>query len=248
MSPRKEPEPSDREIPCHPFFVSTLEAKGPLSRPIDTIDVERLKGVGPKKRFVFVDWTTATDLPDERALAQKYGGGTYKLTGKNLDRNCFIRSVILEVDGAEEEEDEVPRAPAAAAPAQSNLADMLLQMMLQDRKESALRHERDLERAHMHSETMLKTVTTFASAAMQMSGGGSSNMKDMMEFSRLQRESETEARMVALAEREAIEESVLERHAAQGGNDGDLIDAALKPIMDRVGSRMADKMDGKQPS
>lgn len=249
MSPRKEPT-SQEEILCHPLFVSTLEAKGPLSRPIETIDVERMKGAGPKKRFVFVDWRFAKDLPDERALAEVFGAGLYKLTGKNLERNCFIRSTTVEVDGDDDDDDDEvpPTAPAPPPQQQTSLAQEFLMMMREDRKAAELRHEREMVRAQQNTEAMLQTVTTFARSAVEMAvGSKGGGMKEAMELTKMMRDTENEARLNALAEREAIEESMKERQAEQGGKDGDLIDAALNPVMSKLGEKLGEKLGG-QPS
>lgn len=244
MSARKETTLDD--IPCHPLFVSTLADKGPITRPIETIDVERLKGSGPKKRFVFVDWCFAKDLPDERALGEKFGGGLYKVTGKNLDRNCFIRSNTIEVDGDDDDGDEVPPTAPAPPPQQNNsLAQEFLLIMREDRKAAELRHEREMVRAQQNSEAMLQTVTTFAKSAVEMAVGSKvGSTKDMLEFAKTMRDTENEARLNALAEREAIEDSMKERQAAQQGSEGDIIDAALKPVMSKLGEKLGDKLGG----
>lgn len=246
MSARKEPTPAG-DIPCHPLFVSTLDTKGPLSRPIETIDVERMKGSGPKRRYVFVDWRNATELPDERALLEVFGPGKYKLTGKNLERNCFVRSALLDIESEDVDDDDDDRpaaaSPAPAAPVQDSMVGLLMQMLIADKKDASLRHERDMERMQRHSETLLQTVTTFASAAMNMKGAAASGgMKEALELTRHMREAEEEALAKAQAQREIIEEEVTARTKASGGTDGDIVDSFMKPIMEKVGEKAAGKI------
>lgn len=246
-------KPAAPTYPLHPLLVNTKNVE-PLTEPIEALDVHRL---APDGKRPMLAWLPADDLPDELALLERFGPGSYEIVGRNGLRSAILRRAFVDV-GDVAPAPPAPAPPATAAPAAPSGETLFVSLLerfersrAEDRREAAREAQQQRERDAKQQETLLSVVMTSMQAMMQRqapappSDGGDAFDKFLDRMAKWN-EAQRNERAEALAEQEVIREKVTEEvqatEAAKAkSSDADVLTTIITPLAEKLAEKMVDK-------
>ncbi len=248
-----KPEPIT--YPLHPLLVNTKNVE-PLTEPIEALDVHRLTADGKRPMLA---WVPADELPDELALLERFGPGSYEIVGRNGLRSAILRRAFVDVGEPVAAPPPSPAAPATSAPASPShdvfaLFERFERSRAEDRRELAREAQQQRERDAKQQETLLSVVMTSMQAMMARqapaapSDGGDAFDKFLDRMAKWN-EAQRNERAEALAEQEVIREKVTEEvqatEAAKAkSSDADVLTTIITPLAEKLAEKMVDKPHG----